>query len=76
MKWPLDEVLGNTSIEIKCHDKMIMKIPMVAYNYLITMYTKSDRKIVFGSISSEIKPERNFKMAIIVKEEIQKHIEN
>ena len=74
---PQGVIVSYDEIEtIKCYDKVIMKIPMVAYNYLITMYTKSGRKIVFGSISSEIKPERNFKMAIIVKEEIQRHIEN
>ena len=60
---------------IHCYDKVIMKIPMAAYNYLITMHTNSGREIVFGSISSEIKPERYFKMAMIVKAEIQKHIE-
>lgn len=52
-----------------------MASPRAAYNYLITMHTKSGRKIVFGSISSELKPEHYFKMAVIVKAEIQKHIE-
>ena len=60
---------------IHCYDKVITKIPMATYNYLNTMHTNSGRKIVFGSISSELKPERYFKMAMIVKAEIQKHIE-
>ena len=73
---PQGVIVSYNEIEtIKCYDKVIMKIPMAAYNYLITMYTKSGRKIVFGNISSEIKPKRNFKMAVIVKAEIQKHIE-